>query len=63
MSRPAAPKMPTAEQIKRAFEVANQLHPGARILTIGPDGVTFEYPSGPTSKKDWEGKPLSGRAM
>lgn len=44
MSRPNAPSMPTEHQIKKAHETVVSLHPDARIASVGPDGVKFEYP-------------------
>lgn len=43
MSRPAAPSMPTEKQVREAHAIVASLHPGAKILRVGPDGVTFDY--------------------
>lgn len=44
MSRPLAPSMPTEKQVREAFEIVTVLCPGARIKSVGPDGVTYLYP-------------------
>ena len=63
MSRPSAPSMPTERQIREAYEVVTALHPGARIVRVGPEGVVFDYPSregrGAADAAAWEGKPFS----
>lgn len=46
MARASAPSMPTRRQIKAALEAVAQVHPGARIARVGPEGVNFEYPEG-----------------
>ena len=61
MSRPAAPSMPTAKQVREARDLVLSIDPNAKILRVGPDGVTFSYdrggPTGPM--KSWAGKPFS----
>ncbi|WP_238367620.1 hypothetical protein [Mesobacterium pallidum] len=52
--------MPTPRQIKEAFEAAKDLCPGARIKGVGPEGVTFEYPSDRAAIDEWSNKPFSG---
>ncbi|GAA4218485.1 hypothetical protein GGQ68_002480 [Sagittula marina] len=43
MARPSAPSMPTPTQIKDAWEAVKQINPAARIVSVGPDGVRFDY--------------------
>ncbi|ASM74125.1 hypothetical protein SULPSESMR1_03350 [Pseudosulfitobacter pseudonitzschiae] len=61
MSRPAAPSMPTPKQVREARDMVLSIDPNAKILRVGPDGVTFSYdgggPAGPMNS--WEGKPFS----
>lgn len=60
MTRPAAPSMPTERQIKDALAAVRELCPDARIKSVGPDGVTFEYPSGKEAAGgQWNGKPFA----
>jgi hypothetical protein len=54
MSKPAAPSMPTPRQIAEAFEAVKALHPGARIKSVGPEGVAFDYPDAATLHPDWD---------
>ena len=60
MSRPSAPSMPTERQIMDVYATVTKLYPGARIVSVGPDGVRFEYPAqGADSKAQaWEGRPF-----
>lgn len=44
MSRTPAPSMPTEKQVRDAFKTVTTLCPGARIKSVGPDGVTYFYP-------------------
>lgn len=44
MSRPKAPSMPTETQVREAYEIVKTLCPGARIKSVGPNGVTYLYP-------------------
>ena len=60
MSRPAAPSMPTRNQIQEAYKVARELCPGARISAVGPDGIAFDYPDGGHANQEWMDKPFSG---
>ncbi len=61
MSRRAAPSMPTAHQIKEAYDAVVALHPGARIKAVGPDGVAFDYPDkGARDASKWDDKPFTG---
>ncbi|GGG59891.1 hypothetical protein GCM10011415_02340 [Salipiger pallidus] len=46
MAKATAPSMPTPRQIQDAFEAVRALHPGARIVSVGPDGVKFDYADG-----------------
>lgn len=63
MSRPSAPSLPTAKQIRDAHAAVVALHPGARVVRIGPDGVAFDYPDTATPSADtWAGKPFADRA-
>lgn len=59
MARPAAPSMPTERQIQDAFNAVALVHPGARIVRVGPEGITFEYPEGRKQADPWHGKPFS----
>lgn len=43
MAKATAPSMPTPRQIQDAFEAVRALHPGARVVSVGPDGVKFDY--------------------
>lgn len=59
--RPSAP-MPTAKQIREANEAVQAVCPGARILRVGPDGVTYTYPgeaANTAAADDWQGRPFS----
>jgi hypothetical protein len=61
MARPAAPSMPTAQQIKQAYEAIIEFYPGARIRAVGPEGVVFGYPeAAATLGGRWDDKPFSG---
>lgn len=61
MARPTAPSMPTAHQIKEAYDAVVSLHPGARIKAVGPDGVAFDYPDAAVmDATKWAGKPFTG---
>ena len=52
--------MPTKRQIEDAFKAANKLCPGARIQSVGPEGVKFEYLQEANASVNWQGKPFSG---
>ncbi|APZ51255.1 hypothetical protein [Salipiger abyssi] len=43
MAKTAAPSMPTPRQIADALDAVRALNPGARIVSVGPDGVKFDY--------------------
>ncbi len=43
MSRPVAPSLPTEKQVRDIYEIVSSFRADARIVRIGPDGVTFEY--------------------
>ena len=45
MAKAAAPSMPTERQVSEAYKLVSRLCPGARVKSIGPEGVQFEYPS------------------
>ena len=60
MPSPRAPSMPTKRQIEEAAKVARELCPGARIKSVGPDGVNFEYQEDVDGNGAWEAKPFSG---
>lgn len=60
MSRPSAPSMPTERQIQEAHKAVASLFPGARIVRVGPEGVTFEYPEGHKQAGKWANRPFSG---
>ncbi len=44
MSKPRAPSMPTAYQIKETQAFVSELYPGARIKAVALEGVVFSYP-------------------
>lgn len=46
MPRPSAPSMPTKHQISEVHRIVTELHPDARIVRVGPEGVTWGYPDG-----------------
>ncbi|MCA0850867.1 hypothetical protein [Salipiger thiooxidans] len=60
MARPGAPSMPTRRQIDEVVEAVKALYPGARIKSVGPDGVAFDYPDGKSVLQEWADKPFSG---
>ncbi|KAB2543272.1 hypothetical protein AL035_02060 [Salipiger aestuarii] len=43
MAKTAAPAMPTPRQIEDAWKAVKALDPAARIVSVGPDGVKFDY--------------------
>ncbi|MBU2963364.1 hypothetical protein KO516_21560 [Citreicella sp. C3M06] len=43
MAKTAAPSMPTPRQIEDAWKAVKSLDPSARIVSVGPDGVKFDY--------------------
>lgn len=59
MSRPTAPSMPTERQIQEAHKIVASLNPGARIVRVGPEGVTFEYPEGQKPGDEWKNRAFS----
>lgn len=59
MARPSAPSMPTERQINDALKAVATLHPGARIVRVGPEGITFEHPESGRQADPWDGKPFS----
>lgn len=52
--------MPTERQVIDANKAVTALHPRARIKSVGPDGVHFEYPDGAIKNSDWDNVPFSG---
>lgn len=58
MARPAAPSLPTEKQILDAYKAVSSLHPDAKILRVGPDGVTFDY-GDKAGASGWEDRPFS----
>lgn len=65
MSRPSAPSMPTESQIQDVHKIVAELYPGARIVRVGPEGVSFDYPDtkAPAAPADgWTGSPFSDQA-
>lgn len=56
MPRRPAPMMPTERQIKLAYKVAKEIDPAARISRIGPEGVTFDYPSEEEDHSKFKGR-------
>lgn len=61
MARPSAPSMPTERQIQDALKAVSSAHPGARIVRVGPEGVTFEYPEGRAASDIWAHKPFAAK--
>lgn len=61
MARTPAPQMPTPKQIEDAHAAVCRLHPGARIVRVGPNGVEFEYPDRgkPAPDPRWDNQPFS----
>lgn len=62
MSKPSAPSMPTPRQIEEAYKIASTLNPGARVVRVGPDGVTFDYPDMHNPDAKYQGKPFGSAA-
>lgn len=60
MSKPAAPSMPTERQVKQAYKIVTALDPKARIKSVGPHGVQFDYPDNATPSSEWDNQPFSG---
>ena len=60
MPSPRSPSMPTKRQIEEAYAVARDLCPGVRLKTVGPEGVTFDYPDQAKAPTEWDDKPFSG---
>ena len=61
MSRRAAPTMPTAHQVKEINDMVVSLHPNARIVRVGPEGVIFNYPdAGAMQASKWANEPFTG---
>ena len=55
-----SPSLPTPKQIRAVHEAVAALHPGARIVKVGPEGVTFDYPDSSAPREgDWRGRPFS----
>jgi hypothetical protein len=50
--------MPTARQIQDAVNAVQQIDPTARILRVGPEGVTFAYGQEKvaTGETQWENR-------
>lgn len=59
MSRPSAPSMPTERQVQETHKVVTALYPSARIKSVGPDGVEFEYPDQAAQAAEWAGRPFA----
>lgn len=60
MAKPAAPPMPTERQVKEIYNIVIALNPKARIKSIGPDGVQFDYPENAATASEWDDRPFSG---
>lgn len=58
MSRPSAPSMPTETQVRDLFKVAEDLCPGVRIASVGPNGIVFDYP-GAQADRGHSAKPFA----
>jgi len=54
--------MPTEKQVREAFAVVQALCPGARIKSIGPDGITYLYPDELGTSTSDRVQPFSGDA-
>lgn len=59
MPRPSAPSMPTERQVADAHKAVTALHPNARIKSVGPDGVQFDYPDQADAGSEWQGRPFA----
>lgn len=57
-----APSMPTKNQIQETLKVTRELCPGARIASVGPEGISFAYPDAGTAVSEWADKPFGGDA-
>jgi len=58
-----SPSVPTPTQIRETHKAVSELYPNARIVRVGPEGITFEYPDG--SKPDgkaYVGRPFSDQS-
>lgn len=54
--------MPTAKQIDDAWKAVKKISPDVRIHNVGPEGVTFQYPTvEEKSAKQWEGRPFAAK--
>jgi len=60
MGRPSAPSMPTERQVIEAHKAVTAIHPKARIKSVGPDGVQFDYPDKTAPASEWDDRPFSG---
>lgn len=58
MSKPAAPSMPTKRQVHEAHKAVTAVCPSARIKSVGPDGVEFDYPDRDALNEEWRGRPF-----
>lgn len=61
MARPPAPSIPTPTQVRDVHKTVLALHPDARIKSVGPEGITFEYPGAiDAGGTDWRDVPFFG---
>jgi hypothetical protein len=51
--------MPTPAQVKAAYDAVKAVCPNARIKSVGPEGVTFEYPDGTIDNGKWDKEPFA----
>lgn len=52
MPRAPAPQMPTPTQVRDAVNAVREMFPDARVVSIGPDGVRFDYPGDKVTPSD-----------
>lgn len=63
MARPSAPSMPTPLQIETVHKAVCSLYPNARIKSVGPEGVIFDYPEISAPDAKYRGIPFSAEAL
>ena len=51
--------MPTERQVQETHKIVTALYPSARIKSVGPDGVEFEYPDQAAQVVEWAGRPFA----
>jgi hypothetical protein len=50
--------MPTKKQVLDMHTIMSKLYPTAKLLKIGPDGLTYSH-EGEILSSDWDDKPFS----